>query len=68
MGRLSGLSRVYQCANVLGAAGFTINGGWHGAIPTPSPNVVWMLIGAIALCRIAMGRRSAAEGAERGPA
>ena len=68
MGRLTGRSRVYQWMNVVGAAGFTINGWWHGAIPSASLNVVWMLIGAIALWRIAMGRGGAAEGAERGPA
>ena len=68
MGRLTGRSRVYQWMNVVGAAGFTINGWWHGAIPSASLNVVWMLIGAIALWRIAAGRRSAGEEAERGPA
>jgi hypothetical protein len=68
MGRLTGRSRVYQWMNVVGAAGFTINGWWHGAIPSASLNVVWMLIGAIALWRIAAGRRGAGEDAERGPA
>ena len=31
-GRLTGQSLVYQGMNVVGAAGFVINGWWHGAI------------------------------------
>jgi hypothetical protein len=42
--------------NVLGAAGFVVNGWWHRALPSTGLNIVWMLIGGIALWRIA--RRS----------
>ena len=52
MGRLTGQSTVYQAMNVAGAAGFIVNGWYHGAIPSAALNVVWMLIGAIALWRI----------------
>jgi hypothetical protein len=52
MGRLSGQSPLYQGMNVVGAAGFVINGWWHGAIPSATLNVVWLAIGAIALWRI----------------
>jgi len=52
-GRLTGKSRLYQWMNVLGAAGFVVNGWWHGALPSTTLNVVWMLIGGIALWRIA---------------
>ena len=52
-GRLDGQSRVYQWMNVFGAAGFVVNGWWHGALPSTTLNVVWMLIGGIALWRIA---------------
>ena len=52
MGRLTGQSRLYQWMNVVGAAGFTINGWWHGALPSAALNVVWMLIGGFALWRI----------------
>jgi hypothetical protein len=38
--------------NVLGAAGFAINGWWHGALPSTALNVVWMIIGGTALWRI----------------
>lgn len=58
MGRLTGQSPVYQWMNVVGAAGFTINGWWHGAIPSAALNVVWMGIGVFALWRIWAKRRS----------
>ena len=32
--------------NVVGAAGFVVNGWWHGALPSAALNVIWMLIGA----------------------
>ena len=38
--------------NVAGAAGFIVNGWWHGAIPSASLNIIWMMIGAAALWRI----------------
>lgn len=52
MGRLDGQSIAYQTANVIGAVGFAINGWWHGALPSTALNIVWMLIGGIALWRI----------------
>jgi hypothetical protein len=60
-GKLTGQSAVYQWINVAGAAGFIVNGWWHGAIPSAALNVVWMLIGAVALLRIAAKRRRTAE-------
>lgn len=53
MGRLSGQSRAYQWMNVAGAAGFVVNSGWHGAIPSTALNVVWMAVGLLTLWRIA---------------
>jgi len=58
MGRLTGQSAVYQWMNVFGAAGFTINGWWHGALPSAALNVIWMLIGGVALWRITQRRGS----------
>ena len=52
LGRLTGQSALYQGMNVAGAAGFVINGWWHGALPSASLNVAWALIGAFALSRI----------------
>ena len=43
--------------NVAGAAGFIVNGWWHGAVPSAVLNVVWMLIGGVALWRI-MAKRN----------
>jgi hypothetical protein len=51
-GRTTGQSLNYQAMNVVGAAGFVINGWWHGAIPSAALNVLWLLIGAIASWRI----------------
>lgn len=61
MGKLTGQSALYQGMNVVGAAGFVVNGWWHGANPSASLNIVWALIGAFALWRILARRRSMAE-------
>jgi hypothetical protein len=53
MGKLNGQSVAYQAMNVVGAAGFIVNGWYHGAVPSAVLNVIWMLIGGIALWRIA---------------
>jgi hypothetical protein len=62
--RLTGRSPAFQWMNLVGAAGFVVNGAWHGAIPSASLNIVWMAIAAAALVSIARrkGRR------EDGPA
>lgn len=63
-GKLTGQSAVYQWMNVVGAAGFIVNGWWHGAIPSAVLNVIWMLIGAVALLRLVARRRKVAEAVE----
>ena len=57
-GKLTGQSLAYQGMNVVGAAGFVINGWWHGALPSAALNVLWLLIGAIATWRILKKRGS----------
>ena len=57
-GRLTGQSLLYQGINVVGAAGFVINGWWHGALPSAVLNILWLLIGAGASWRIIRKRRS----------
>ena len=57
-GKLTGQSPLYQWMNIVGAAGFVINGWWHRAIPSTALNVVWMGIGAVALWKIARRRAS----------
>ncbi|MDB5670668.1 MAG: hypothetical protein JWO25_1627 [Alphaproteobacteria bacterium] len=49
MGRVTGRSALYQWMNVVGAAGFVVNGWWHRALPSASLNVIWILIGVVAL-------------------
>jgi hypothetical protein len=53
MGRLSGQSAAFQWMNVAGAAGFIVNSGWHGALPSTVLNIVWLGIGTFTLWRIA---------------
>jgi hypothetical protein len=52
MGRLSGTSAAFQWLNVVGAAGFIVNSGSHGAWPSTILNVVWCLIGVVTLARL----------------
>jgi hypothetical protein len=59
MGKLSGQSRLFQWMNIIGAAGFTLNGGYHGAIPSMVLNIIWMGIGMMTLYRISKDSRSA---------
>jgi len=49
---VTGQKTLYQGMNVVGAAGFTVNGWWHGALPSASLNVVWFAIGVWASWRI----------------
>ena len=60
-GKLTGQSRLYQWMNIVGAAGFVINSGVRGAIPSAALNVVWLLIGAVTLWRI--GKRGSSTSA-----
>ena len=48
-GKLSGRSKTFQWMNVVGAAGFVINSGWHGAIPSNALNAMWLLVGLATL-------------------
>jgi hypothetical protein len=60
-GKLTGDSALYQWINVAGAAGFVVNGWWHGAVPSAALNVVWLLIGTVALIRLWRRERSPAR-------
>jgi hypothetical protein len=57
-GKLTGQSPLYQWMNVAGAAGFIVNGWWHNALPSTVLNVIWMMIGGVALWRIWAKRKS----------
>jgi hypothetical protein len=52
MGRLEGRSAMFQWMNIVGAAGFVINSGWHGAIPSTVLNIIWIGIGAATLWQL----------------
>ena len=58
MGKVTGQSPHYQGMNIVGAAGFIINGWWHGALPSAVLNVIWMMIGGVALWRIIARRKA----------
>jgi hypothetical protein len=60
-GKLTGRSAAYQWMNIVGAAGFVINGWWHAAIPSTALNVVWMGIGVVALWKIRSAAGSASS-------
>lgn len=49
VGRLTGQSPLFQWMNLVGAAGFLVNGWWHGALPSATLNLIWMLFAAGAL-------------------
>ena len=55
---MTGQSALYQGMNVVGAAGFIVNGWYHGAMPSAALNIVWMLIGGWALWRIRSRRKA----------
>jgi len=59
-GRLRADSLTYHWMNILGAAGFVINSGANGAIPSAAMNVIWIGIGIYALCQM---RRAATPAA-----
>ena len=42
LGKVTGQSPLYQAMNVVGAAGFIVNGWWHGAMPSATLNIVWI--------------------------
>ena len=50
-GKISSDSRLYQGMNIIGAAGFVVNSGVNGALPSAVVNVIWMGIGVYALMR-----------------
>ena len=51
-GKLSGKSVAYQVMNAVGAAGFVLNSGYNGALPSAALNVIWVGIALGALLRV----------------
>jgi hypothetical protein len=54
--KIEARSVTYQLLNVIGAAGFIVNSGVNGALPSAALNLIWMGIGVYALWQM---RRSA---------
>lgn len=52
LGKTTGRSPLYQWMNVGGAAGFIVNSGYNGAIPSAALNVVWAMIGLYTLWKV----------------
>jgi len=52
LGKVQPQSVAYQAMNVVGAAGFIVNGWANGALPSAALNVIWMGIGVFALWRM----------------
>jgi hypothetical protein len=55
-GRLDPRGAAFQWMNLVGAAGFVINSGWHGAWPSTILNIIWIGIAAISLARLVRPR------------
>lgn len=58
LGKLEARGYIYQWMNVVGAAGFVINSGYNGAIPSPVLNVVWAGIGLFTIRIVWRARRA----------
>jgi hypothetical protein len=58
-GKVTAQSALYQAMNVVGAAGFIVNGWWNGAIPSATLNLIWLAIALYALWRIRRRARAA---------
>jgi hypothetical protein len=50
-GKVQSRSTLYQWMNIVGAAGFGVNSGWHGAWPSAALNIVWFGIGIYGITR-----------------
>ena len=57
LGKLEARGYVYQWMNVIGGAGFVINSGYNGAIPSAVLNVVWAGIGLFTLTVVWRARK-----------
>ena len=63
LGKLQARGYVYQWMNVAGAAGFIVNSGYNGAIPSAALNIVWAAIGLFTLWSV-WRRRPGANAAD----
>jgi hypothetical protein len=54
-GRIEARSVPFQLMNLVGAAGFVLNSGFHGAWPSAILNIIWIGIAAVSLSRLRRG-------------
>jgi hypothetical protein len=59
LGKLEPRGAVYQWMNVIGAAGFVLNSGYNGAMPSAGLNVIWAAMGLFTLWSVWRAKRSA---------
>ena len=58
LGKLAARGYIYQWMNVIGAAGFIVNSGYNGAIPSAVLNIVWAGIGLFTISIICRARKA----------
>ncbi|GAA0867047.1 hypothetical protein GCM10009115_33400 [Sphingopyxis soli] len=58
LGKLAARGYIYQWMNVIGAAGFIVNSGYNGAIPSAVLNIVWAGIGLFTISIIWRARKA----------
>ena len=51
-GHMTSNSLTFQWMNIVGAAGFIVNGVWNQAYPSAALNIAWMGIGFVTLWRM----------------
>ncbi len=61
LGRLEPRGAVYQGMNVVGAAGFVLNSGYNGALPSAGLNVIWAAMGLFTLWSVWRARKAVVE-------
>lgn len=60
-GRVRPTGLPFQLLNAAGAAALALNTAYYGAWPSTALNAVWLVIGAVALGRLAAARSTRAE-------
>lgn len=61
-GKVAARSLAYQAMNIVGATGFIINSGYHGALPNAALNIVWVGVGLFTLWSVRRASRGAKPG------
>lgn len=65
LGRLEARGTVYQSMNVVGAAGFVLNSGYNGALPSAGLNIIWAGMGLYTLWSVWRARRNSTESVQK---